>query len=168
MKHGESVDQSQLQSNLHKFVLNGKAYLLKMYRKWYNHEGQILSMLQHPHIVRHVEHGIHEGRPYVIMEWVEGVPLSARQRLTEVQASQLQAIMEYLRLKEVRHREIKPEHILIDKQENIKLIDFGMASTPTMELQFDDHYLATAIKTNEKYGMDDGEACRKILEEYKK
>ena len=46
-------------------------------------EAQVLSTLNHPNIVRYVDHGrTREGELYMAMEWIEGVSLS--QRIAEV------------------------------------------------------------------------------------
>ena len=98
-------------------------------------ERHILAKLYHPNIARLIEGGITEaGEPYVIMEYVEGVPIDVwcdlnklgineRIRLFQKVCSTVHFAHQNL----VVHRDIKPEHILIDPNGNVKLIDFGIA-----------------------------------------
>src|SRR5262245_42123142 len=43
------------------------------------HEAQVLSRIEHPHVVRYVTHGVApDGDPYLVMEWLEGENLAER------------------------------------------------------------------------------------------
>ncbi|MGH1364431.1 MAG: tetratricopeptide repeat protein [Calditrichia bacterium] len=98
-------------------------------------ERQILASLQHPGIASLLGGGItSDGQPYYVMEYVEGVSithyckkndLSLPQRLCLFQ--QACAAVRYAHQKLIIHSDLKPEHILVDSDGHIKLLDFGLA-----------------------------------------
>ncbi|MEJ1963457.1 MAG: serine/threonine-protein kinase [Gammaproteobacteria bacterium] len=98
-------------------------------------ERDILASLEHPNIARLYDAGItDEGRPYLALEYVEGVPinqycvahaLSIRQRL-ELFLQVLEAIR-YAHAHLVIHRDIKPSNILVSVDGRAHLLDFGIA-----------------------------------------
>jgi serine/threonine protein kinase/tetratricopeptide (TPR) repeat protein len=100
-------------------------------------ERQALAMMDHPNIAKVLDGGLHEGRPYFVMELVKGTPitqycddrkLTPRQRL-ELFVPVCQAI-QHAHQKGVIHRDIKPSNVLIalyDDKPVPKVIDFGVA-----------------------------------------
>ena len=101
----------------------------------FRHERQILASLDHPNIARLLEGGATgEGRPYFVMEYVEGEPidvyaashgLGIDQRLRLFQ--QVCAAVQYAHQLLVVHRDIKPGNILVTGGGTPKLLDFGIA-----------------------------------------
>jgi serine/threonine-protein kinase len=96
-------------------------------------EAAIGERLSHPKVMR-VFGGEDRSRVYMVMEWCEGRLL--RQILSEGRIPQERAIhiatgileaLEYLNANGVVHRDLKPENIMVDADDNIKLIDFGIA-----------------------------------------
>jgi serine/threonine-protein kinase len=78
--------------------------------------------------------GEKRSRIYMVMEWCEGRLL--RQIMSEGKMPQERAIriviavldaLEYIHANGVVHRDLKPENIMVDAEDNIKLIDFGIA-----------------------------------------
>ena len=99
----------------------------------FQREGGIGERLNHPGVMR-VYGGEKRSRVYMVMEWCDGRLL--RQILSEGRLSQDRAIriaievlkaLEYIHENGVVHRDLKPENIMVDDQDNIKLIDFGIA-----------------------------------------
>jgi serine/threonine protein kinase len=101
----------------------------------FRHERQILAGLHHPNISRLLDGGATEdGRPYFVMEYVEGKPidayanergLSIRERLQLFR--QICAAVQYAHQNLVVHRDIKPGNILVTEDGTPKLLDFGIA-----------------------------------------
>jgi tetratricopeptide (TPR) repeat protein/tRNA A-37 threonylcarbamoyl transferase component Bud32 len=98
-------------------------------------ERQILSRLEHPGIARLLDGGsAADGRPFFVMERVEGVPitdycrnrglgLEARLRLLRDVCAAIDSAHRRL----VVHRDLKPANILVTEEGAVKLLDFGIA-----------------------------------------
>jgi len=98
-------------------------------------ERQILANLDHANIARLLDGGATEdGRPYVVMEYVEGrpideycdqgkLPVPERLKLFRTVCS----AVAYAHQRLVIHRDIKPVNILVTKDGDPKLLDFGIA-----------------------------------------
>jgi serine/threonine-protein kinase len=99
----------------------------------FQREAAIGEKLNHPMVMR-VYGGEKRSRIYMVMEWCDGRLL--RQILDEGKLSQDRAIriaisvleaLEYIHRNGVVHRDLKPENIMVDAEDNVKLIDFGIA-----------------------------------------
>ncbi len=101
----------------------------------FQHERQILANLDHPNIAKLLDGGTtDDGRPYFVMEWVEGEPidrycdsheLPLRQRLELFRKVCLAVDFAHQNL--VVHRDLKPGNILVNGDREPKLLDFGIA-----------------------------------------
>jgi len=100
----------------------------------FQREAGIGEKLNHPKIMR-VFGGEKRSKVYMVMEWCDGRLL--RQILDEGRIPHDRAIriaegvldaLEYIHANGVVHRDLKPENIMVDAEDNIKLIDFGIAS----------------------------------------
>ncbi len=98
-------------------------------------ERRALSALDHPDIARLLEVGVAaDGRPYVALEWVDGLPIDAwcRDHAPDL-AARLQmfrrvcAAVHSAHQRLVVHRDLKPSNILVDSSGAPKLLDFGLA-----------------------------------------
>jgi len=98
-------------------------------------ERQILARLAHPNIARLQDGGVtDEGRPYFVMELVEGMPIThycAQHELSVDEILRLFLVVidavSYLHRNLVVHRDLKPSNILVDQDGQVKLLDFGIA-----------------------------------------
>src|SRR6516164_3800588 len=105
-------------------------------------ERQILANLNHPNIARLLDGGMTaEGLPYLVMEYVKGVPLDEYCRQGRIRIERrLQlfctvcAAVEYAHKNLVVHRDIKPANILVTAEGVPKLLDFGIAKLLDGEL----------------------------------
>ncbi|MBI4617133.1 MAG: protein kinase [Planctomycetes bacterium] len=98
-------------------------------------EGRTGARLTHPNIVQYLDAGTEQGKHYIAMEYVDG--LDTRQRL--FRAGFFQVLDALLIVRQVAdalhfahehgavHRDIKPENIIISRQGDAKLTDFGLA-----------------------------------------
>ena len=96
-------------------------------------ERQILATLNHPNIGAILDGGeTKEGRPFIVMEYVEGQPitlaseasgLSIRQRIELFRS--LCSAVHYAHQKQIIHRDIKPSNVMVTPEGVVKLIDFG-------------------------------------------
>ncbi len=103
----------------------------------FQREAAIGEKLNHPTVMR-VYGSEKRSRIYMVMEWCEGKLL--RQILSDGRLSQARAIrialrvldaLDYIHEHGVVHRDLKPENIMVDDQDNVKLIDFGIAGDAT-------------------------------------
>ena len=107
----------------------------------FRNERQILANLEHPNIARLLDGGATEdGLPYLVMEYVEGQPIDqyAEERgLTIPERLRLFrtvcAAVQYAHQNLVVHRDLKPSNILVTREGDPKLLDFGIAKLVSPE-----------------------------------
>ena len=104
-------------------------------RAHFTRETQMLARLEHPHIARLYEIGLHpNGTPYSVLEYVEGKPLDeycrehgssleTRLRLFRLICGAVQ----YAHSRAVVHLDLKPSNILVKDDGSPTLLDFGIA-----------------------------------------
>ncbi len=98
-------------------------------------ERQILARLQHPQIARLLDGGISKnGQPFFAMEYIEGQPVKTycdEQKLTIEERLRLFVdvcdAVQYAHRNLVVHRDLKPGNILVTRDQEVKLLDFGIA-----------------------------------------
>jgi len=100
----------------------------------FTREARALARLNHPNIVVVYEFGQVQDLHYFIMEYVDGTNLRQVERSGGLVARQALAIipqiceaLQFAHDKGIVHRDIKPENILIDREGNVKIADFGLA-----------------------------------------
>ena len=98
-------------------------------------EAQVMVELDHPNIRQVYDYGDIDGRPTIVMEYLDGMDLKAKmkrgQRFSDEQLilwwNQLVDALNYTHQKGVVHRDIKPSNLFIDQKGDVKLLDFGIA-----------------------------------------
>jgi serine/threonine protein kinase len=101
----------------------------------FRREADLIAQLHHPSIADFYEFGEEEQRPYIALEWIEGdtlkqilanqghLPLSECLNML----AQLADALDYAHKHGVIHRDLKPANIVIDKNGQATIVDFGMA-----------------------------------------
>jgi len=109
------------------------------FRERFRREAQILARLDHPGIVRVLDVGEQDGRPYIVMELVDGLSLDSwlKQRREAVPEATVQRIMlavasalAVAHAQGIVHRDLKPANLLITRKGTIKIADLGLARDP--------------------------------------
>jgi len=97
-------------------------------------EASAAAILQHPNIVAIHDVGVHEGRHYFSMDYVEGQNLAqlvGQQPLPATKAARYVALIaeaiHYAHERGILHRDLKPSNILIDSNDQPRVTDFGLA-----------------------------------------
>ncbi len=122
---------------------------LKLLRKGIDSEGirrrfvqerQVLARLDHPNIARLLDGGTADGRPYFVLELVEGEPITefSRERRLPLEerlllVAQCCDAVDAAHRRLVVHRDIKPSNVLVTKDGEVKLLDFGIAKVLSAE-----------------------------------
>ena len=103
-------------------------------------EAQVLARLDHPHIARLLDAGVDQGCAYLVMQHVDGQPLTqfaqtqglgTHQRLALV--VQLCSAVQFAHGQLLVHRDIKPDNVLVDAAGQVRLLDFGIAKVLSAE-----------------------------------
>src|SRR5579872_6480827 len=102
-------------------------------RKRFLHEAQVAAQVTHPNICRLYDIGELDGRPFLVMELLEGEPLSERlergpmplAEATQVALSVLSALAA-LHRSSIVHRDLKPSNVFLSTQ-GVKLLAVGLA-----------------------------------------
>ncbi|VVC39466.1 Protein kinase, ATP binding site,Protein kinase domain,Serine/threonine-protein kinase, active site,KA1 [Cinara cedri] len=97
-----------------------------------------LKTLSHPNVCKLYQVIETESHCYVVMEYCSGGELFdhivEKSRLSEMESRmffrQIISAVSYLHDSGYAHRDLKPENILLDKEQNLKIIDFGLCAKP--------------------------------------
>jgi serine/threonine protein kinase len=114
---------------LHPAFLEDSSFLARFQR-----EARLVAKIDHPNIVPIYDYAEHEGRPYLVMKFIEGETLKARLERGQIPQSEIQTIVEavgaalsYAHKQGILHRDMKPSNVLLADDGHIYLADFGLA-----------------------------------------
>ena len=101
----------------------------------FRREQEIGQKLNHPRVMK-VLPSEHHSRDYIVMEWINGCPLRdilaeqgklPQDRATHIAIGICEAVA-YIHSHGVIHRDLRPGHVMVDSEDHVKLINFGLAS----------------------------------------
>jgi len=128
--------------------------------KLFRRDAASTAQLNHPNIV--TIHGIevHEGTPFMVLEYVRGTTLDALRgedkRIPEAQllryALQIADAMSYAHSRGIVHRDLKPQNVMVDEDGRIKVLDFGIALMLGHRHSFVDAFERSAASLAEHIG----------------
>src|SRR5512142_1107370 len=100
----------------------------------FQREARLVARLEHAHIVPIYDYAEHEGRPYLVMKYIEGETLKARLQKGPLTTAEITNVVEsvgsalaYAHKQGILHRDIKPSNVLIGTDGVMWLADFGLA-----------------------------------------
>jgi len=130
--YGKCVRQTQAKTVFLQGVTNE---MFEKYRQKFVEEAKLLSNLNHKNIVR-VNHVFDENNTsYMVMDYIEGTTLQSivenngtlEYTLTVNYLGQIAEAVQYIHARNILHRDIKPDNIMITPEYQAILIDFGSA-----------------------------------------
>ncbi len=136
---GQGVVFEALQAGTHRRVavkvLKEGVYASVAARKRFEREIEFAAQLNHPNIVAIFHSGIAvDGQLFYVMDYVDGTPLHVYVHQSGLALEQLLAIygkvcdaVEHAHRRGVIHRDLKPSNILVDREGEPKILDFGLA-----------------------------------------
>jgi len=97
-------------------------------------EARAVAALDHPNVCTIYEVGEHDGRPFIVMQYVEGTTLFDRMKESRLSFSegvdiavQIAAALDEAHSHGVIHRDVKPLNIMLTPRGQVKVLDFGLA-----------------------------------------
>lgn len=100
----------------------------------FTREVDVISHLEHPHIVPIYDYGQDDGLPYIAMRYLGGGSLEQRIRRGQVRLEEIEKplrqiaqALDYAHQQGIIHRDLKPGNIMFDEAGNAYLSDFGIA-----------------------------------------
>ena len=130
------VEDRQLNRDVVLKLLHSESLPSDLARKYFLREARTAANREHQNIVRVFDYGELEGRPYIAMEFVDGLNLIELQesqtgrlppdRMLSV-CVQLCGALAYAHAKTIIHRDIKMENVMVTTFWQVKLMDFGLA-----------------------------------------
>ncbi|MEO8843800.1 MAG: protein kinase [Kofleriaceae bacterium] len=108
-------------------------------RQRFEREAKLMARLEHPHCVSVIDFGLHDGKPYLVMELVRGTSLlDELERITRFEPARAAELVRqvlsglgHAHELGIVHRDIKPANIMITERtglgEQVRILDFGLA-----------------------------------------
>jgi serine/threonine-protein kinase len=103
----------------------------------FRREARAVAQLSHAHVVGVIDAGEDGGQPFIVFEYVEGETLKERiRRLGRLPIAdsvaysiEIARALAAAHARQIVHRDVKPQNVLIDEEGTVKVTDFGIART---------------------------------------
>lgn len=100
----------------------------------FEREAKVVARLEHPNIIPIYDFSDHDGKPYLVMKFVEGETLKAKLNRKPLSPEEgiktITAVgdaLSYAHKSDILHRDVKPSNVMVATDEQIYLTDFGLA-----------------------------------------
>ncbi len=142
------------------------------FRKRFLREAHALERLEHRHVVRLLHYSLDGDKPYIAMEFVNGITFqqliaqNPQGMQPEKAVSLMLPVLEALEYahgqsQPILHRDIKPENLMLDSQGVVKVMDFGLAHRSDQSRMTDGNFVGTlqyspleALEANQQPATD--------------
>ena len=132
----------------------------------FKQEAQAAAALQSPYIVSVYDWGKDGDTYYIVMEYLRGIDLKSGirrhgaldpQKVAQI-GSQIAQALSIAHKRDIIHRDIKPQNIMVQQDGNIKVMDFGIARAKNSHITTDNSVLGTAhyVSPEQTQGKDLG------------
>src|SRR3712207_4851690 len=128
--HDRLLDRTVALKILHEHFTQDDEYVERFRR-----EARSVAQLSHPNIVTVIDRGDDDGRQYIVFEYVEGEnlkqllertgPMPVRDAL--ILALQMARALSFAHQRGLVHRDVKPQNVLLNPDDQAKMTDFGIA-----------------------------------------
>lgn len=147
-------------------ILRNKCQMTPKYIERFKKEAKAINFLDHENLAKVEKLKLEGPQIYIISEYVKGSNLCGCDGFVKgfkvnkiiKYMQQILKVTEYLHNKGVIHKDIRPQNILLTEQDNVKIIDLGVADFPGDELKLpfyremgEVHYLAPEIVRGDDY-----------------
>jgi eukaryotic-like serine/threonine-protein kinase len=131
-------------------------------------ERQILANLEHPNITRLLDAGTTtDGLPYFVMEFIEGTPITrfVQQKNVDLRGRlklflKLCSAVDLAHQNQIIHRDIKPNNVLVKRDDEPKLLDFGIAKLLSVDCDDGNTTVAAERRLTPMYASPEQSAGR--------
>ncbi|MDR6324693.1 serine/threonine-protein kinase [Actinoplanes couchii] len=106
----------------------------------FDRESRITARLEHPGVPAVYDVGVHDGRPFLVMQRIHGISIAdlvAEQGPLPIGwaaniAGQVCAVLVAAHAAALVHRDLKPRNLILEPDGSVKVLDFGLAVAPTL------------------------------------